>query len=701
MKASVLKVLALLLFLTAQQSIGQVTLLSNNTSLETGFVLNDKALFISRSDSFWVSDATPAGTVKLPVNVAHVDTSSGIIYKGKYYFGGVTAANGIELWATDGTAAGTTLIKEINPGAANSTPAHFIVFNNTLFFTANDGTNGTELWSSDGTTAGTNLFKDINSGAPSAFTTLGTINYAFSNGILYFTATTAASGKELWKTDGTPAGTTMVKDITAGTPSTTFTQFINYGTNVIFGTTTGTYPLGSMQIWKTDGTSAGTTLIKDFGAGTSLFPPFFYLFNNKIYFMGTDATNGTELWVTDGTTAGTTLLKDINPGPNSSYPIVPFSAVINNRFYFTATTAAEGDEIWVSDGTAAGTQLFKDINPGVGDANPSIYVPYSISSTGTISNPLYNGKMFFSANNGTSGDELWMTDGTSAGTTMVKEIKPGAGGGLDSTGTYFYTTSGMYFSASNGVTGVEPWLTNGTSAGTNIVYDVNNGPAPSDPYYMFIYNNQLFFNANNGDDSTKTDLYKINGSVTALPITLLNFSATVEGKNAVKLDWTTTNEINSDHFEIERSIDGKNFSSINRMTASGNSALNQNYTYTDQQAGNLNSSALYYRLRLVDKDGTFKNSQVLLVRLQGGGFQFTFAPNPVQQQLNVSVSPAGAKSVAIRIIDANGKQVYQQALPTGVNVYQQNIDVAKLKTGVYYLQVITDNIIKVEKFVKQ
>jgi ELWxxDGT repeat protein len=701
MKASVLKVLALLLILTSQQSISQVTLLSNNTSLETGFVLNDKALFISRSDSFWVSDATPAGTVKLPVNVAYVDSSSGTIYKGKYYFGGVTAVNGIELWATDGTAAGTTLIKEINPGVANSTPAHFIVFNNTLFFTANDGTNGTELWSSDGTTAGTTLFKDINAGAPSAFTTLGTVNYVFSNGILYFTATTAGSGKELWKTDGTPAGTTMVKDITAGTPGTNFTQFINYGTNVIFGTSTGTYPLGSMQLWKTDGTSAGTTLIKDFGAGTSLFPPFFYLFNNKIYFMGTDATNGTELWVTDGTTAGTTLLKDINPGPKSSYPIVPFSAVINNRFYFTATTDAEGDEIWVSDGTAAGTQLFKDINPGVGDANPSIYVPFSISSTGTISNPLYNGKMFFSADNGTSGHELWMTDGTSAGTTMVKEIKPGSGGGLDSTGTYFYTTSGMYFSASDGVTGVEPWLTNGTSAGTNIVYDVNNGPAPSDPYYMFIYNNQLFFNANNGDDSTKTDLYKINGIVSALPITLLNLSATVEGKNAVKLDWTTTNEINSSHFEIERSIDGKNFSSINHVSASGNSSLNQNYTYTDYQAGNLNSSMLYYRLKSVDKDGSFKNSQVLLVRLQGGGFQFTFAPNPVQQQLNVSVSPAGAKSVAIRIIDANGKQVYQQALPTGVSAYQQNIDVTKLKTGIYYLQVITDNTIKVEKFVKQ
>jgi ELWxxDGT repeat protein len=264
-----------------------------------------------------------------------------------------------------------------------------------------------------------------------------------------------------------------------------------------------------------------------------------------------------------------------------------------------------------------------------------------------------------------------------------------------------YTTAGLFFAATDSTTGIEPWLSNGTAAGTNRIADINPDTANSRPQPLFFYNNQLYFSATNGDHPTRTDLFRTNGTFTALPITLLNFSATVEGKNAVKLDWTTTNEINSDHFEIERSIDGKNFSSINRVNAPGNSAVDQNYTYTDYQASNLNSSVLYYRLKSVDKDGTFKNSQVLLVRLQGGGFQFTFAPNPVQQQLNVSVSPAGAKSVAIRIIDANGKQVYEQALPTGVNVYQQNIDVAKLKTGVYYLQVITDNIIKVEKFVKQ
>jgi len=104
---------------------------------------------------------------------------------------------------------------------------------------------------------------------------------------------------------------------------------------------------------------------------------------------------------------------------------------------------------------------------------------------------------------------------------------------------------------------------------------------------------------------------------------------------------------------------------------------------------------------MVDKDGTSKSSQVLLVRLQRSGFQFTFAPNPVQQQLNVTVTPAGAKSIALRILDGSGKQVYQKSLSTDASVYQHNVDVSKLKAGIYYLQIITDNTIKVEKFVKQ
>ncbi len=186
-----------------------------------------------------------------------------------------------------------------------------------------------------------------------------------------------------------------------------------------------------------------------------------------------------------------------------------------------------------------------------------------------------------------------------------------------------------------------------------------------------------------------------------LPITLLNFSATLEASNAVDLNWSTTNEINSSHFVIERSIDGDKFSEINQVSASSNSTIKQNYSYLDKQAANINSPVLYYRLKLVDKDGLNQTSKVLLVHLKGSGIQFTFSLNPVKQQLNILIAPGNAKKVALRIVDATGKQVFQQNIASGVNVYQQYINVAGLQKGIYYIQLLTDNTLKTERFLKQ
>ena len=88
----------------------------------------------------------------------------------------------------------------------------------------------------------------------------------------------------------------------------------------------------------------------------------FAILNNKIYFDGLTAANGSELWVTDGTDAGTQLVKDIESGSGSSSP--SDIVVLNNKLYFFASTSTSGNEMWVSDGTNGGTALLKDINPG-------------------------------------------------------------------------------------------------------------------------------------------------------------------------------------------------------------------------------------------------------------------------------------------------------------------------------------------------
>src|SRR5205085_2313751 len=133
---------------------------------------------------------------------------------GTLFFVADDGLNGRELWKSDGTAVGTVLVKDINPGSAygfpsTSSPSSLTAVGGTLFFAANDGTNGKELWKSDGTPAGTVLVKDINPGSadsyPNGLTAVG--------GTLYFAADDGVHAQELWSSDGAAAGTALVKDI--------------------------------------------------------------------------------------------------------------------------------------------------------------------------------------------------------------------------------------------------------------------------------------------------------------------------------------------------------------------------------------------------------------------------------------------------------------------------------------------------------
>jgi ELWxxDGT repeat protein len=136
----------------------------------------------------------------------------------------------------------------------------------------------------------------------------------------------------------------------------------------------------------------------------------------RLVFSADDGSSGVELWVTDGTTAGTTLLKDINPGSDESFPF-DFAALGDGRLVFSADDGSNGRELWVTDGTTAGTTLLKDINPGPGD---SVTGHEGFAALG-------DGRLVFQANDGSTGTELWVTDGTAVGTTLLKDINPGPG----------------------------------------------------------------------------------------------------------------------------------------------------------------------------------------------------------------------------------------------------------------------------------
>ncbi len=383
-----------------------------------------------------------------------------------YLFTARDSTHGSELWRTDGTAAGTRLLKDINPGPDDSAPTGLVALGNgKIVFQASDPTNGSEPWVSDGTEAGTVLLSNINLGnsssSPKGFVALG-------NGKALFYANDGNTGKELWVTDGTPAGTHIVKDINQGSPNSSPRDFVVLGNGkALFYADDGT--TGS-ELWVTDGTEVGTHIVKDINpspSASSSPSDFVALGNGKALFSAYDPDHGNELWVTDGTEAGTHIVKDILSGPSGSFPTRAV-AIGNGKALFQSNDGVSGSELWVTDGTEAGTHIVKDITPGAGGTSLSgLYA-------------LENGRALFQGNGGASGDELWVTDGTEAGTHLVKDIRPGLSG--SSPNSFFTLGNGtVLFNAGEDADGTELWRTDGTEAGTYLVKDIDPGIGNGNP----------------------------------------------------------------------------------------------------------------------------------------------------------------------------------------------------------------------------
>lgn len=393
-----------------------------------------------------------------------------VVANGVAYFYRHDGTHGQELWRSDGTAAGTFLLADLCPGlcgseAFGSQYGRMAVVGTWIYFAADDGVHGTELWVTDGSAAGTRMVRDIRRGPlssrPSALGSFG--------GHLYFGADDGMHGHELWRSDGTGAGTELVADLTPGSANSWVSANVS-GVGKLF-------VRANERLYASDGTGAGTLLLH-----SNLLQPhsnirggaFEVLADGAAVFgacapAGSDA--GCELWRSDGTVNGTVQIADLYPGPESSSP----TGFVSNgeQVWFTAhpPTSIGNGRMFRTDGTVAGTvevPLPTEVRPETRGSHAAIVGP----------------RLFFTGWDEGFGTEPWVTDG--ATTQRVADLSPGPGGSINSfwwldRPNFVELAGALLFVADDGQYGTRLWRSEGTAATTVPLSDFD--AAPPDAWF--------------------------------------------------------------------------------------------------------------------------------------------------------------------------------------------------------------------------
>ena len=380
--------------------------------------LGDKLVFLQQGSKLLSYDKVTQTTESLMPNGTVMQSAPYAVAGGKLVFNAwVTTNPGQELYVTDGTVAGTGLLKDILPGTAESQPRNFMQFGNRVVFsTLTAGNASQELWITDGTTAGTTKIRDMSY----------VVNYgsAVLNGRLYFQGASSGYAPVIWSTDGVTAS-----QVAAITPQeanlTTYGDWVYFNgdaTNAALSNRGG--GVTGYELLRTNGTVTEIAYDINSTVNNSSWskPTNLAVFNNELYFSANDGIHGAELMKFNGSTV--TLIKDEVPGAGSSSPW--HMNVFNGKLYYSAQDSIGSRELYSSDGTSVGSGLLAEIFPGSVVCGPMDFMCFGGPNSG---DPRlftqFDGKLIFSAVNGTVGGELFaITPAVVTPAPSVQQVAP-------------------------------------------------------------------------------------------------------------------------------------------------------------------------------------------------------------------------------------------------------------------------------------
>ncbi|WP_346984107.1 T9SS type A sorting domain-containing protein [Chryseobacterium sp. POE27] len=398
----------------------------------------------------------------------------------KVYFLAQQNYSGFQIWETDGTPTGTVKKQDIN---SNYSIEEFVVVGNKIFYYQNK-----ELWSFDTISNNLSLLK--------TFEYSGNMKLYSHNNQLIFAANDGISGKEVWKSDGTAIGTSLIKDIAPNNGGSISNDFkiltLNNG-KFYFIANTGT----AYHLYESDGTTAGTNPLvplQNVGQleGASA--------GDYFVFIGFDASNGgSEPWISDGTVGGTKILKDIYPGTTSSMGLNQKFLKVGNKIYFDSSAnginPGYGNYIWQTDGTEAGTVLFN---------TPTNNVLHGTSSDG----------QYLILTKPNEWNRFWITNGNSAQTFEMTALGMTAANGVVD------FDSKVYLAGTSPKHGMELYSLNPLTQETTLISDISTFESSS-PHSYELLNDDLIFIA--ADREFNNQFYKRNKNTQQIT-RLTNFS---------------------------------------------------------------------------------------------------------------------------------------------------------------------------------